>query len=178
MKSILLLAMTCLLASCAAKKVITDFDPAYDFSRITNVQILTPDVSEQPSLNYAQRLLQEKLLAKGINTDANAEITIRLKMDIQQRANDQSISIGLGSHTGGRHSSIGIGTSVNIPIGEETVDWQVMQLDLIEQNQVIWTAHDEAKISIRDGKGLNKLHNDMLDRLLEQLPINTKTEPQ
>ncbi|WP_100658009.1 DUF4136 domain-containing protein [Alteromonas flava] len=161
---------------CANKKVITDRDPNFDFTQIKSVNVLAMDDAEYLALPYVHELLKSKLRKNFVTITEDANALLQFSVYVEERTNDQSISIGLGSQSGGRHSSIGIGTSVNLPIGDRTVDWQIMQLDLIVDQQVVWTAQDEAKISIRDGKGMNELHNKMLDRLLKQFPLAKQTE--
>lgn len=173
MQKILSLAVLLLLVSaCASRSVLTDYDPNYDFSTINDLRVVTQDhVDISPSSSHIQTLVVESLQKSGVDVNAEANITLRIKSLTEERPNDQAVTIGLGSGSRSGNSSIGIGTSMKIPIGSDMVDYQIIQLDLIENEQVIWTANDSAKIRVRDGKGLHQVQEKLVNRLLESFPL-------
>lgn len=173
MKFILVLAMLAFgLGGCAQRSVLTDYDPNYDFSSISAIQITT-EVHEDlsPSSRHIKSLVESALKSSDVIVSTDALITLRVKSLTEERPNDQAVTIGLGSGSRSGGSSIGIGTSMKIPVGSDTADYQVIQLDLIENEQVIWTASDSAKIRVKDGKGLHQVQEKLVSRLLKNFPL-------
>lgn len=171
---ILLCVLT--LTACAKKAAQTDFDPSFNFADINSVQVTIVENDSELSANNVSRIVKQQLQQRQIPLDENAESLLRISAFIEDRANDQALNIGLGTGTGSRHSNISIGTSVRIPLGEDTVQWQVIQLDLIHLNQVVWTSTDDAKIKIRDGKGLNQVQQEIVERIFENFPLPASAE--
>lgn len=170
-KKIGILLCVLILTACAKKAAQTDFDPSFNFADVNSVHVTVVENDSELSANNVSRIVKQQLQQRQIPLDENAESTLRITAFIEDRTNDQSLDIGLGTGTGSRHSSISIGTSVRIPLGEDTVQWQVIQLDLIHLNQIVWTATDDAKIEVKDGKGLNQAQQKIVSRLLENFPI-------
>lgn len=171
LKKVLLICMFIGVTGCAKQAVTPDYDPDYNFSNIQQLTIVANDADGNPSHRHIALLLEQALIAANIKVSASSDIKLLVDAFIEERPNDQAVSIGLGTGTSSRNSSIGIGTSVRIPIGDDTVEWQVIQLDLVDNNQVIWTARDDAKLKVKDGKGRHEAQQYIIGRLLENFPL-------
>lgn len=176
MKKLLLLALSAtLLFGCAQRVVPTDYDPTFDFDSIQTIQVVADDsLEESPSSKYIQDLVTQRLSNTGLTIDQNSPIKLKIISFTEERPNDQSMNIGIGTGTRSRNSSIGIGTNVQIPIGNRMLDYQVIQLDLIDDDQVIWTTSDSARITVKDGKGLHKVQQRLIEKLLENFPTTNE----
>lgn len=174
MKNVLIIAMLAFgLSGCAQRSVLTDYDPSYDFSTINALTLISQEhVDLSPSSRHIQNLIDKTLKASGVNVTSDATTILRIKSSTEERPNDQAVTIGLGSGSRSGNSSIGIGTSMKIPIGSDTSEYQVIQLDLIDGDQVIWTASDSAKIRVSDGKGLHQVQEKLINRLLKNFPLS------
>ena len=173
MKRIALLFLACLITSCAQRAVLTDYDPNVNFKSIQSVIIAGQAHEDKPPQAQVIDLVSAYLTRHNITiTDESAaEARLSVTAYIEQRPNDQTMTIGVGAGNMNRNSSISVGTSVNVPIGDDLIDWQVIQIDLIQHNQVIWTASDSAKLRIRDGKGRLDVQQKMVERLLAEFPL-------
>ena len=173
MKRIALLFLACLITSCAQRAVLTDYDPNVNFKSIQSVIIAGQAHEDKPPQAPVIDLVSAYLTRQNITiTDESAaEARLSVTAYIEQRPNDQTMTIGVGAGNMNRNSSISVGTSVNVPIGDDLIDWQVIQIDLIQHNQVIWTASDSAKLRIRDGKGRLDVQQKMVERLLAEFPL-------
>ncbi|MDM7861245.1 hypothetical protein QTP81_11630 [Alteromonas sp. ASW11-36] len=174
LKKVLLICMVLGITACARQAVTPDFDPNYNFSNIQQLTIIADDPEGTPSHRHIALLLEQALVAGNIKVTDDSNIKLLIDAYVEERPNDQAISIGLGTGTSTRNSSIGIGTSVQIPIGDDMVEWQVIQLDLVDNNQVIWTARDDAKLKVKDGKGRHEVQQYIIDRLLADFPLTTQ----
>ena len=81
---------------CANKKVITDRDPNFDFTQIKSVNVLAMDDAENLALPYVHELLKSKLRKNFVTITEDANALLQFSVNVEERANDQSISIGLG----------------------------------------------------------------------------------
>ena len=174
LKKVLLICMFIGITGCARQAVTPDYDPDYNFSNIQQLAIVADDPDGNPSHRHIALLLEQALVAANIKVTETSDIQLLIDAYVEERPNDHAISIGLGTGTASRNSSIGIGTSVQIPIGDDTVEWQVIQLDLIDNNQVIWTARDDAKLKVKDGKGRHETQQYIINRLLEGFPLTNQ----
>ncbi|MBT0586111.1 DUF4136 domain-containing protein [Alteromonas oceanisediminis] len=164
------------LSGCSSQKVTTDYDPDVNFSAIKSVQVVAVDGDQSPSARNIQSMVEAGLLAAGIKVNENALDTLQIIAQVEQRENDSAFSIGLGTGSSTRNTSIGVGTSISIPVGDDMLDYQVITLELVRGAQIIWTATDSARIKVRDGKGKQETQQKLVDRLLEHFPVITELE--
>lgn len=177
MKFIILALCVLLVSGCANRAILTDYDPNIDFSGITRITVAGQSHENEPAQSQVIELVRSRIQNENLLATEKVETLLSVRAYIEQRANDQTLTIGVGAGNVNRHSSISVGTSVNVPIGDDLVDWQVIQFDLIKDNQVIWTAMDSAKLKIKDGKGRLALQQKMLERLFSEFPLIASASP-
>lgn len=82
------------LASCSSMRVNTDYDPGYDFSKLTMYYwIPNPDVSERNKLfdKHFRKIMGDKLKEKGFTPDENnPDFLIAYFGDVQRRIDVQN----------------------------------------------------------------------------------------
>lgn len=176
-KLFLLILLGLGVSGCMSSSVSTDYDPDYDFSSIGALRlVLNQQVEASPCRQQIQTLITQSLKIRELVLDENADVVLRITCITEQRANDRGLTLGLTTGSGSNNAQIGIGTSMKIPVGPESADYQSLQLDLIENQQILWTASDSARIRVSDGKGLYQTQKKLVERLLKTFPLVTEAQ--
>lgn len=174
-KLFLLMVLGLSVSGCMSSSVSTDYDPDYDFSSIVALRLVwNQQVEPSPCHQQIQTLITQSLKTSELVLDENADVVLRITCKTEQRADNRGLTVGLATGLGSNNAQIGIGTSMKIPIDPESVDYQSLQLDLIEHQQVLWTASDSARIRVSDGKGLHQAQKKLVEQLLKTFPLITE----
>ena len=91
-----------LLAGCAAKSDV-DYDPGFDFTTVSQVQLLPSRHRDEPlAAERSERALTEALAASGWQLVDQSSHKLQISLWRETEANDSGFSIGIG---GGRRVS-------------------------------------------------------------------------
>lgn len=149
-----------LLAACSSRPTIKiDSNPNTNFQQLSSYQFspkAKTSVDTNPiMIHRIQTAIDTTLTAKGLikheYTDKHsADITIQVSFNEQEKQNNSSFSIGLGTSRMGSNSrsSVGINTSVPINSGADVITKII--IDMSDANQAIWHGSDsyEAKADL------------------------------
>ncbi len=136
------------LFSCAAPKVVYDYDKEANFNTYK-----TFDFYPEIQLNMSQldstrviRQVENALAAKGFKRSANPDLYVNIHSEQYETPSTNSIGIGLG--TGG--SNVGVGISGGIPIRSNTLT-QYFKVDLVDvaNDILIWQGTYEGRFKKR-----------------------------
>ncbi|MBR9726419.1 DUF4136 domain-containing protein [Shewanella intestini] len=141
------------LAGCVSAPKI-DYDINYDFSKLTTYQFLSQtEKTQQADPLTASRVkaaIEQVLNGQGYQAILNSsDFTVNYRLLTTEKPKSSGLSIGLGTGSSGRNGSIGIGTSVGVPIGNDTVTEQQVQIDIIDSqtNKLIWRGAAPLKLT-------------------------------
>jgi len=141
-----------LLAACSSKPTINiDFNPntnwhqftSYQFSPITNSSVDTNPIM----INRIQTAIETSLAAKGLAKHEyidkhSADITIQVSFSEQEKQNNSSFSVGLGTSRMGGNSRSSIGVNTSVPINSDADIITKIIIDISDANQAIWHGSD------------------------------------
>lgn len=167
-----LLLAVALLSACSSKPK-NDYDLNYDFSTLHNFAQLTPSSTDDPlSAQRIQVEINTQLRQKGFVENPTApDFNVAYALLTQDKPKDSGLSIGLGTGTFGHSGGIGVGTSVDVPIGSDTAKIQTIQIDIIDPktNKLIWRGSDKYDF---DAGGNEKAQDTAkaVSRILAQFP--------
>lgn len=126
-----------LLTACSNKvSTSIDFNPNTNFSTLKTYQFSptkanTPDIN--PILiNHMQTVVDTVLSAQdltkiAVDGNQNADITIKVTYSQQEKENNSSLTIGLGTGRVGSHGGASIGMNTNVPLkGQSKVITKIM----------------------------------------------------
>ncbi len=142
--SLFLIVNLFLIFSCAAPKVVYDYDNEADFNTYKTFEFY-PDIQLDMNQLDSIRVLQyveSALVLKGFKKSSTPDIFVNIVSEQFETPSNNSIGIGLG--TGGRN--VGVGVSGGIPIRSNTLT-QLFRVDLIdvEKDELLWEAVYEGK---------------------------------
>ena len=140
------------LTACISKPIVkiefnsdTNFQQftSYQFSPETNITVDTNPIM----IHRIQTAVDNALIFKGLTKHEfinkhSADITIQVNFNQQEKQNDSSFSIDLGTSMMGGNSRSGIGISTNIPLSSEADIITKIIIDMSDANQVIWHGSD------------------------------------
>ena len=141
-----------LLAACSSKPTINiDVNPNTNFQQFTSYQYspkANTSIDTNPiMINRIQTAIDTTLTAKGLTkreyTDKHsADITIQVSFSEQEKQNNSSFSIGLGTSVMGGNSRSSIGVNTSVPINSEADVVTKIIIDMSDANQAIWHGSD------------------------------------
>ncbi|GAA5193693.1 DUF4136 domain-containing protein [Ferrimonas gelatinilytica] len=144
MKWLPTLVMLWLLAGCSQSTPGSiDYSSNIDFSQIQSYRLAEPEEGQDP--------LMAKRIADAIRTHldqrgwqyqegAAAAVSLYYRSRFEERAKRGGLSIGIGGGRMGSNSSIGGG--VTVPVGEDTEQVLILQLDMVKEGQLVWRGTD------------------------------------
>lgn len=183
-KSLTICMLFCLLGACSNKPTINiDFNKKTNFQLFNSYQFSTQiknSVDVNPiMINRIQGAVEVALANKGLlkNTfvDVNsADLTIYVNYSKEEKENNSTFSIGLGTSRIGSNSRGGIGISTNIPVnGEANIITEIV-IDISDAKHAIWHGSDSYEamgdLSVED---TDKAVTATVDRLLANFPPPT-----
>ena len=196
--SALILSLVLLLSACSKRAILVDYDPTFDFSKVESVTVEYADDINVPASSensddqenstntvnteidqtspYVREYLISKLEQANVQVNADSSAHLKISLSIEECVNDQVFSVGIGNVARRGNSSIGIGTTVNFPLGEDTVLFQVVELELIVGEQVVWTSNHAARLRSQNEERTEEVQKKLIDRLLEGFPLVTTGE--
>ena len=146
-----------LLTACSSKPTIkVDFNPDINFHTFASYQYSSdPDTSFDANpimINRIQTAIDHNLAAKNlIKHDYidkhSADLTIKVSFTKQEKQNDSSFTIGLGTSITGGHSRSNIGVSTRVPLNSNTGVITKIIIDISDVNQAIWHGSDSYETS-------------------------------
>lgn len=146
-----------LLAACASKPTAKfDYNPNTNFQQFTSYQyspVTEVSVDSNPvMIHRIQTAIDASIKTKGLTkhefVDENsADITIKVSFSEQEKQNNSSFNIGLGTSRMGGKSGSSIGVNTNVPISSNENIVTKIIIDISNENQAIWHGSDsyEAK---------------------------------
>ncbi len=140
------------LSACSSKPTINiDFNPNTNFQEFTSYQF-TPetDISVDANpimINRIQTAIDTNLATKGLTKHEfvdkhSADITIQVSFTEQEKQNNSSFSVGLGTSRMGGNSRSSIGVNTNVPINSNADIVTKIIIDMSDVNQAIWHGSD------------------------------------
>ncbi|NKF49655.1 DUF4136 domain-containing protein [Shewanella sp. WXL01] len=133
-----------LLAGCKSTPQ-SDYDTNYDFNQLKSYShLVLEEATDTISAERIKQAIDTQLQAQGFKLkQGDSDFLVSYRFITQEKPKSSGMSIGLGTGTSGRHGSIGIGTS--IPVGEEMVTEQSIQIDVVDSktNRLIWRGSDK-----------------------------------
>jgi hypothetical protein len=182
MKKIITLSILfCLLSACSNKPtVFIDFNQdtnfqlfrSYQFSSQVNNSIDTNPIMINRIQNAVTSNLTNKGLIKSTFVDINgADLTIDVTFSQQEKENNTSFRIGLGTSMIGKNSRGSIGVSTSIPLNSEVDIITTIIIDISHAKQAIWHGSDSFETS--DGASIeekNKVITETVNKLLANFP--------
>ena len=156
-KLITLFILFSLLSACSNKPTShIDFNPETNFQLFNSYQFSTQmnnSVDTNPiMINRIQGAVENVLASKGLNKltfiDINsADLTIYVTFSQQEKENNSSFSIGLGTSRIGSNSSGSIGVSTSVPINSKADIITTIVIDISDANNAIWHGSDSYQAS-------------------------------
>jgi len=167
----ILLIIACL-AGCTSNSVRVDYNSAIDVSKLRSFNIVSINNNDQISADRliakTSKILDNNELVTTVSGDADG--IIELDHFIEERPNDSRFSIGLGTGSYGRSSSIGVGGSIDLPIGEDMLPYAVVIVNVVVDNRVAWTATHSIEIETDEATGINDAQLKALAEIFEKYP--------
>lgn len=179
-----------LLSACSNKPTISiDFNQETNFQLFSNYQFGTQmknSVDVNPiMINRIQNAVEVALASKGLNkrtfVDLNsADLTIDVTFSQQEKENDSSFSIGLGTSRMSSRTSGGIGISTSIPLNGEADIITKIVIDMSNAKHAIWHGSDSYEasgdLSIEEtDKAVTATVNRLLASFPPQASVSIKT---
>ncbi|PHR84185.1 MAG: hypothetical protein COA59_07935 [Colwellia sp.] len=156
-KLITLFILFSLLSACSNKPTShIDFNPETNFQLFNSYQFSTQmnnSVDTNPiMINRIQGAVENVLASNGLNKltfiDINsADLTIYVTFSQQEKENNSSFSIGLGTSRIGSNSSGSIGVSTSVPINSKADIITTIVIDISDANNAIWHGSDSYQAS-------------------------------
>jgi len=170
-----------LLAACSSKPTVNiDFNPNTNFQQFVSYQYSPEtDISVDSNpimINRIQTAIDTTLAVKGLTKhefiDKNsADITIKVSFSEQEKQNNSSFSIGLGTSRMGGNSSSSIGVNTTVPINSNADIVTKIIIDMSDAHQAIW--HGSDSYEARDDISIeqtNQAVNITVNNLLANFP--------
>ncbi len=137
-----------LIISCAAPKIVYDYDKDANFEFYKTFDIY-PDIQLNMSQLDRDRVFKElesALLVKGFKKSNDPDVYVNIMFEQFETPSNSSIGIGLG--TGGSNGSAGV--SGGIPIRSNSLT-QIFKVDIIDvsKDALIWQGTFEGKTKIQ-----------------------------
>jgi len=184
MKKLVIIYVLLLLTACSSKPTIKiDFNPETNFQIFTSYQYPPEaDTSFDANpimINRIQTAIDNTLSAKRLTKHEyvdkhSADLTIKVSFTEQEKQNNPSFSIGLGTSVMGSNSSSSIGLSTSVPINSKSNIITTIIIDISDESQAIWHGRDHYETS--DDltiKQTNQVVSATVNRLLTNFPPNT-----
>jgi len=170
-----------LLTACSSKPTVyIDFNPNINFQQFTSYQYgpeTAISVDSNPiMINRIQTAIDAALAAKGLTKHAfidknSADITIQVSFSEQEKQNNSSFSIGLGTSRMGGNSRSSVGVNTSVPINNNADIVTKIIIDMNDANQAVWHGSDsyeaEADLSMEQ---TNQAVNATVNSLLANFP--------
>ncbi|MBT1443615.1 DUF4136 domain-containing protein [Shewanella sp. JM162201] len=187
MKRMLLIFTLLLLGACQSGPK-TDYDPKVNFAAMQTFTLLSPAQTSDPlSSERIRAAIGDSLRAKGMreingqnngqtnsndNSDptSSADIKVTWAFETGSKPSNSGLSIGLGSGSWGHSGGIGVGTSIGIPIGGDTL-YQLIQIDVLSAagDKLLWRGSDGFEFS-DGGDNKAKATKETVDKILASFP--------
>lgn len=139
MKKVFLPFVLVLLASCNTVRVTYDYEKTADFSKYktynyySNIQTGMSELDNKRLFN----VLDEALQAKGFSLSQTPDFFIDIQTSQYQSASQSSVGLGMGGGGG----NVGGGVSVGIPVGQASMNRQII-FDFVDEDGIglFWQA--------------------------------------
>lgn len=146
-----------LLTACSSKPTTTiNFDPDTNFQIFKSYQY-SPEIdtsfdANPIMINRIQTAIDRNLAFKGLTkhdfvNKHSADLTIYVSFTKQEKQNNSSLSIGLGTSGIGNHSRSSIGLSTSIPINNKAQTITNIIIDMRNANIPLWYGSDSYEAS-------------------------------
>ena len=170
-----------ILTACSSKPTVNiDFNPNTNFQQFASYQY-SPEtdasVDSNPiMINRIQTAIDMTLATRGLTKhefiDKNsADITIQVSFSEQEKQNNSSFSIGLGTSRMGGNSRSSVGVNTSVPINNNADIVTKIIIDMNYANQAVWHGSDsyeaEAGLSMEQ---TNQAVNATVNSLLANFP--------
>lgn len=164
------------LASCTSNSVRVDYNSAIDISQLRSFNIVSINSNDQIS---AERLIMQTSYILDNNGLVTSDIeatdaTIELDHFLEERPNDSRFSIGLGTGSYSRSSSVRVGGSIDLPIGEDMIPYAVVIVNVVVEDRVAWTATHSIEVKTGKATGINDAQLKALKEIFEKYPQTAK----
>ncbi|WP_394131284.1 DUF4136 domain-containing protein [Shewanella maritima] len=152
----------------------SDYDTTFDFTGLSSFAHMQHEQPPQDTIS-ADRIrdaISATLISKGFVEDTdNPSFQVNYRFLTKEKPKDSNLSIGLGTGTSGRNGSIGIGTSIGVPVGQTSVTERFIQIDIIDpkQNKLIWRGDDKFDFD-RDGQAKQQETTATVSHILSVFP--------
>lgn len=170
-----------LLGACSNKPTINiDFNQETNFQLFNSYQFSTQiknSVDVNPiMINRIQGAVEVALANKGLQKNTfvdmnSADLTIYVNYSKEEKENNSSFSIGLGTSRIGSNSSGGVGISTSIPVNGKANIITKIVIDMNDAKHAIWHGSDSYEatddLSVED---TDKAVTATVDRLLANFP--------
>ena len=139
MKKFFFLFMLAILTSCNTIRVTFDYEKTADFSKYKTYNYYSNIESGMSELDNKRlfNALDEGLQNKGLSLSETPDFFIDIQTSQYQSANQSSVGVGLGGGGG----NVGGGVSVGIPVGQASMNRQII-FEFVDENGIglFWQA--------------------------------------
>ncbi len=132
--------------------------------------------------NRIQSAVEQNFANKGLATIAyidnqSADMSIKVNFNQQEKANNSSFSIGLGTGRVSSHGGSSIGVSTSVPINSDAIIITKIIIDINHHGEAVWHGVDsyEAKGDIT-AEEVNSAVSLTVNRMLANFPPEKVTE--
>lgn len=98
-------------------------------------------------------------------------MTISFFPSTESKEGGTSLNIGLGTGSYGRSGGISIGGIFSIPVGEQVTQYQNLQIDMLQNTTVIYSAAGSAELEAADRITAQEALTKLVSELLEPYPV-------
>lgn len=168
--------VSCLaLSGCANRPAMIDYDKQFDFSQLRSYSVESINPQDQLSANRLIEQTKDILSDKGYLIGDVGYVDGRVEIDhfIEERANDSRFSIGLGTGSYGRSSSIGVGGSVDLPMGADIIPYAVIRVNVLVDNRTVWSAIQSAEIDPDEPNSTSMVQTEIVNDIFAKYPPET-----
>ncbi|MCG9745420.1 DUF4136 domain-containing protein [Shewanella sp. Isolate8] len=170
---LLILTMAALLVGACASKPTTDYDTQYDFDTLKRFTLQSPaNIGDPLSTARIDQAIVDSLTQRGYSQVADQpQFMVTYGFKVVDKPKSSGLSIGLGTGSWGSSGSVGVGTSVGVPLGSDSAKMQLIQIDIVDSasNKLVWRGSD--KFDYDDG-GEKKAREtkETVNKILSQFP--------
>ena len=161
------------LAGCASNKPEINISESQDFAALNTFYVTPPlnainEVIENQVANAITRTLQSKGLTPSSEEDA--DIIVGFFPSTASKENGTRVNLGLGTGIFGRSGGLSLGSIFSLPVGEQVTQYQNLQIDMVHNNEFIYSAAGSAELESKDSISVQQKLEQLVEVLLATYP--------
>lgn len=177
--TLLVLGLACsfLLIGCSSNSVRIDYNSAIDLSKTKTFEVSS--VNLEDPISASRLILQTTRILEnnGLVPSQEGKVDAIFELDhfMEERPNDSRFSIGLGTGSYGRSGGIGVGGSVDLPLGEDLIPFAVVIVNVIANDTLAWTATHSVEVDPDKSTGFADAQQKALKEIFAKYPFAANT---